>query len=134
MKHPDRFPYVHKPPEGWRSAIIKAVREDLPTIPSVSLKSLGSLAQGSIFWLIYVSLTALLIVMALWLGGAGFQAIDRLSEYLWPVFAALPIVIIAAGITLRTYFTLRTHILPKTTLVADDAPSNEKQLLKSRCE
>ncbi|MFN4023221.1 MAG: hypothetical protein ACK4MQ_00185 [Hyphomonas sp.] len=130
MAYPDRFPYVRTPPEGWRRAVIKAAKADLPRIPAVSLQRVVPLILGSILWLIYAGLVTGLVVAVFWVGVAGVRVIETASEFVWPAFAALPVVIIAAGLMLRALLWLRAHLLPGAPLVAGDTPCPEPEPMR----
>lgn len=127
MTYPDRFPYVRAPREGWRRAVIHAVKEDLPRLPPVSLKKVGLFTLGTILWLIYAGVVTGLIVAAFWLGVAGVRLIESQSEYLWPAFALLPLVVIAAGLLIRAHAWLRTLLLPSALPGDEDARRIEQQ-------
>lgn len=127
MAYPDRFPYVRKPPEGWRRAVIRAAKADLPRLPSLSLQRAVPLIVGSILWLIHAGLVTGLIVAVFWLGVAGVRAIETASEFVWPAFAALPLIIIAAGMMLRAVMGLRRLSLPEEPMAAGDMNSPETE-------
>ena len=107
---------------------------DLSSIPRVSITDILRSVLKTIRWLAGFCIFMALTLTAFWLGASMVRTIESASEWVWPLFAIFPFLIMAWGLALRAKIRFPGKCLPPDPLSARESKKFEHELEMRRYE